>query len=73
MCCDANSVATVIVLEIVGVKMQYVVWLRKNDDFSSINIAKLGAILNGINLVLKQGLCDVEIQSDLVTHLKIID
>lgn len=65
--CDASSLATGVVLEIDGIKVEDAAWLRKRGDFGHINVAELDAVLKGVNLAVKWGLQEVEVCTDSAT------
>ncbi|XP_029638122.1 uncharacterized protein LOC115213326 [Octopus sinensis] len=67
--CDDSSIAIGVVLEIEGTEVEDAAWLRKADDFNHINVTELDAVLKGVNLALKWGLCSIEIKTDSVTVL----
>ena len=62
--CDASSIVTGVVMEIGGLVAEDVTWLRKKNDYNHINMAKLDAVLKGINLAIKWGLREIEIRTD---------
>ena len=48
--CDASSIVAGVILEIDGTEVEDAAWLRKKGDFGNINVAKLDAVLKGVNL-----------------------
>ena len=54
-------------VEIDGVVVEDAAWLRKKSDYNHINVVKLDASIKGVNLVLKWGLKEIEIQIDSIT------
>lgn len=65
--CDASSIALGVLLEIDGCAVEDAAWLRKESDFSHINVAELEAILKGVNLALKWGLKEINVMTDSAT------
>lgn len=65
--CNASSMATDVCIEIDGVIVEDAVWLRKKCDYNHINVAELDTMIKGVNIVLKCGLKEIEIQTDSVT------
>ena len=43
--------------------------VEKKNDYNHINMAKLDAVLKGINLAIKSGLREIEIRTDSATGL----
>ncbi|XP_065646575.1 uncharacterized protein LOC136076869 [Hydra vulgaris] len=64
--CDASSLAFGLVLEVAGEIVKDCSWLRKQDDTAHINLAELEAVIKGINLGTKWGLC-INIKCDSAT------
>ena len=50
-----------------GMVVEDAAGLRKKSDYNHINVAKLEASIKGVNLALKWGLKEIEIQTDSVT------
>ena len=54
-------------MEIDGIEVEDAAWLRKKGDFGHISVAKLDAVLKGVNLAVKWGLRQVEVRTDSAT------
>ena len=59
--------ATGVSVEIDGVVVEFMVWLRKKSDYNHINVAELDATIKAVNLALKWGPKEIEIRTDSVT------
>lgn len=49
---NTSNIALRVILEI-GVEVEDAIWLKKKDDYNHINVAKLDAVLRGVNLALR--------------------
>ena len=62
--CDASSVASGVVLECDGKRLEDGAWLRPKGDVDHINLAELEAVIKGVNLGLKWGSPEMRIMTD---------
>ena len=62
--CDASSLAVGVCVEIDGCVVEDAAWLRKEEDAAHINAAELEAVVRGLSLAVKWGLCVVTILTD---------
>lgn len=65
--CDASDIGMGVLVEIDGVAVEDMSWMRKKDDYTHINVAELEAVLKGINLGVKWGLTTITIRTDSAT------
>ena len=65
--CDASNLALGTALEVHGMVVEDVAWLRKATDYAHINVAELEAMLKGINLALKWHMKVIEVMTDSAT------
>ena len=65
--CDASSIAMGVALEVDGVIVEDMSWLRKKDTAFHINVAELSAVIKGISLSLKWGAEKLVIVTDSAT------
>ena len=64
---DASNLALGVVVEVGGRVVEDAAWLRKQTDYSHINVAELDAVIKGLNLAIKWGLKDISLMIDSST------
>lgn len=62
--CDASSLALGVCLELGGHVVEDASWLRKQNDGAHINVARLDAVLKGVNMGIRWGLRNIALLTD---------
>ena len=70
---DASSLAMGIALEVDGNVVEDATWLRKESDYSHINVSELEAVSRGINRAIEWGFRAVTVATDSRTVVSWMD